>query len=123
MLVEQVRATGISVELTIEGTPRDGGEGVELSVFRIVQEALTNVMKHAGDADVTVDVRYTDRDLYVDITNDGTAVCLPAWTAGKGLVDMRERTELLGGELVAEPRPDGGFQVRGRFPFETRPGQ
>lgn len=123
VLVEQMRATGMSVELNIQGSHRQGDEGVELSIFRIVQEALTNVIKHAEGTRACVDIRYTDLGLYVDIVNDGATVTLPTRTEGKGLVGMRERTQLLGGELFAAPRPGGGFRVRGRFPFETRSDQ
>lgn len=121
-LVDQVRAAGIPVQLRIEGIPRHGGNGVELSVYRVVQEALTNVMKHAGGATVQVQLRYTDQDLHLDIIDDGTTETLPASAAGTGLVGMRERAELFAGELEAGPRPGGGFQVHGRFPLETGPG-
>lgn len=121
-LVNQVRAAGIPAQLTIEGIPRHGGNGVELSVYRVVQEALTNVMKHAGGADVQVHLRYTDQDLHLDIIDNGTTETPPAPASGTGLVGMRERAELFAGELEAGPGPDGGFQVHGRFPLETGPG-
>lgn len=72
-----------------------------------VQEALTNVLKHANGANACVDIRYTEHDLCVDVVNDGAVVTLPAGSEGKGLVGMRERTELLNGELVAVPQPAG----------------
>jgi signal transduction histidine kinase len=121
-LVNQVRAAGIPVQLRIEGIPRHGGNGVELSVYRVVQEALTNVMKHAGGAKVEAHLRYTDHDLHLDIIDDGRTETLPAWASGTGLVGMRERAELFAGELEAGPRPGGGFQVHGRFPLDTGPG-
>jgi signal transduction histidine kinase len=94
--------------------------GVEAAAFRIVQEALTNVTKHAGEASATVRVSYGDRDLTVQIEDDGRGP-VPGGAAGsgKGLMGMRERVAALGGELEAGPRPEGGFRVRARLPMEV----
>lgn len=122
-LVDQVRAAGVPAELTIEGTPRRGGDGVELSAFRVVQEALTNVMKHSRRVThVGVLVRYTDEDVCLDIVDDGTADAPSrANGSGAGLAGLRERADLFGGHLEAGPRPGGGFQVQARFPLGTEP--
>lgn len=118
VLVEQVRAAGVPVELRVEGPRRPLGEGVESSVFRVAQEALTNVMKHASGAQVDIRLHYGDDELRLEITNDGPD--MPHMDgAGRGLVGMRERTELLDGELEAGPRTEGGFRVHARFPLQT----
>jgi signal transduction histidine kinase len=88
---------------------------VDLSAFRIVQEALTNTLKHAHASRAEVSLRYTDRGLEVEVLDDGVA---GAWAGrGRGIVGMRERTAMLGGELSAGPRPAGGFEVRARMPL------
>jgi signal transduction histidine kinase len=114
-LVEQVGAGGLRVELTIEGQARDLPAGVDLSAFRIVQEALTNTLKHAHASRADVSVRYTDAGLEVEVLDDGVAGA--PTERGRGIVGMRERAALLGGELSAGPRPAGGFGVRARMPL------
>jgi signal transduction histidine kinase len=114
-LLEQVGAGGLRVQLTVEGRPRDLPAGLDLSAFRIVQEALTNTLKHARASRADVSVRYSDASLEVEVLDDGTAA-VPAG-GGRGLVGMRERAALLGGELSAGPRPAGGFGVRARMPL------
>ena len=116
-LVEHVRQAGLRVDLSVEGTPLALPPGVDVSAFRIVQEALTNVVKHAGPARVTVIVRYGDRSLEIEVVDDGAGPSAPNGD-GHGLVGMRERIALYGGDLDAGPRPGGGFAVRARLPVE-----
>jgi signal transduction histidine kinase len=122
-LVAQVRQAGLPVTLTTSGTPRRLSPAVELSAYRIVQEALTNVLKHAGPAQVEVAVRYQDDGLVLRVTDDGRGAASSLATerlpsSGHGLVGMRERVSLFGGELSVGPRAGGGFEVRARIPVE-----
>jgi len=111
-LVAQVREAGLPVELSVEGNPRDLPVGLELSAFRIVQEALTNALKHAGDARATVRVRYSPDSLEIEIADDGAGAEAEADGGGHGLVGMRERVALYGGRFEANRRAAGGFTVR-----------
>ena len=113
-LIERVRGTGLPVELEIEGKPRPLPAAVELSAYRIVQEALTNTLKHA--VATRVRVRYGER-LELEIHDDGQGPRNAA-SAGNGLIGMRERAAMLGGELSAAPAPSGGFVVHARIPIE-----
>jgi signal transduction histidine kinase len=115
-LLEQVGAGGLRVRLTVSGQARGLPAGVDLSAFRIVQEALTNTLKHAHASRAHVSVRYSDTGLEVEVLDDGIAGA-PAG-GGRGIVGMRERAALVGGELSAGPRPAGGFGVRARMPLE-----
>jgi signal transduction histidine kinase len=115
LLVERMRESGLPVELRIEGEPRDLPVGIELSAYRIVQEALTNALKHAGDARATVAVRYRPGALELEIADDGGAEA-PAPSGGHGLVGMRERVALYGGRLQTGARPGGGYAVRALLP-------
>jgi signal transduction histidine kinase len=115
-LLEQVGAGGLRVKLTVTGQPRDLPAGMDLSAFRIVQEALTNTLKHAGASRADVSLRYTDASLEVEVLDDGVAA--GPGDRGRGIVGMRERAALLGGELSAGPRPAGGFGVHARMPLE-----
>ncbi len=115
-LVEQVRETGLAVEVAVEGERRPLPPGVDLAAYRIVQESLTNVIKHAGPARARVALRYDDRELRLEITDDGRGPGPSVNGGGHGLVGMRERVSLYGGSLEAAPVPDGGFQVRARLP-------
>jgi signal transduction histidine kinase len=112
-LVENVRAAGLAVDLTIEGTPQELAPGVDLSAYRIVQEALTNTLKHARASRALVRVRYAPAQLELDVRDDGIGGTV---TPGRGLVGMRERVAFLGGELEAGSTPSGGFVVRARIP-------
>jgi signal transduction histidine kinase len=114
-LVEQVRQSGLPVELSVEGRPVTLPAGVDLSAYRIVQEALTNALKHAGPAHAWVFVRYADGDVQIDVENDGRNDG-DGDGAGHGLVGMRERVALCGGELHSGPRPGGGFRISARLP-------
>jgi signal transduction histidine kinase len=115
-LVEQVRDTGLAVEVAVEGEPRQLPPGVDLAAYRIVQEALTNVLKHAGPARARVALRYGDRELGLEITDDGSGTSANGDGGGHGLVGMRERAALYGGSVEARPAPAGGFRVRARLP-------
>ena len=114
-LVEQVRQSGLPVELTVEGTPVKLPAGVDLSAYRIVQEALTNTLKHAGPAHAWVAVRYAGEDVEIEVDNDGNSEN-SGDGGGHGLVGMRERVALCGGELKSGPRPGGGFRISARLP-------
>jgi signal transduction histidine kinase len=116
-LVEQVRAAGLDVELSIEGDPRELPVGVDLSAYRIVQEALTNVLRHASASNAVVTVRYRDDSLVLVIVDDGRGPA-PDRSEGRGLIGMRERAVLVGGELQVGPGPDGGFAVKARIPLK-----
>jgi signal transduction histidine kinase len=116
-LLDQVREAGLPVELSTEGTPVELAPGVDLSAYRIIQEALTNALKHAGPARAWVVVRYGERDLELAIENDGRND--GDESRGHGLVGMKERVAVYGGELESGPRPGGGFAVRARLPIGT----
>jgi signal transduction histidine kinase len=115
-LVAQVTEAGLAVDVRVEGEPRPVPAGVGLAAYRITQEALTNVIKHAGPAHASVLVRYTDHDVTVEVLDDGHTTAPTAETGGHGLIGMRERAAVHGGELTAGPTPDGGFQVSARLP-------
>jgi signal transduction histidine kinase len=117
-LVQTVRDAGVPVALSVEGKPTELPPGVDVSAYRIVQEALTNVVKHAGPATATVVVRYGRRAVEVEVTDDGRG-SVNGSTNGHGLVGMRERIELHGGTLEAGGRSSGGFAVKARLPLET----
>jgi signal transduction histidine kinase len=119
-LVEQVRQSGLPVELTVEGEPVKLPAGVDLSAYRIVQEALTNALKHAGPAHAWVAVRYVGDDVEIEVANDGRSQG-ESDGAGHGLVGMRERVALCGGELHSGPRPGGGFRISARLPVAGSP--
>jgi signal transduction histidine kinase len=117
-LVEQVGRTGLAVELVVEGAPCPLPAGVDLSAYRIVQEALTNAVRHAGPGHARVLVRYGEHDLELQVSDDGRGAATPSPAGvGQGLVGMRERVHLFGGELHAGPRPEGGFAVAARLPI------
>jgi signal transduction histidine kinase len=116
-LVGQVRDAGLPVELQVEGEPRELPLGLELSAYRIVQEALTNALKHAGDARATVRVHYTDDSLELEVVDDGVGAAAAVASGGHGLVGMRERVALYGGRFEAGRRPAGGFTVRVLLPI------
>jgi signal transduction histidine kinase len=116
-LVTQVREAGLPVELHIEGEPREVPVGLELSAYRIVQEALTNALKHAGDARASVRVRYGPDSLELEIVDDGAGGPALAAGGGHGLVGMRERVALYGGRFQAGRGPNGGFTIRVLLPI------
>ena len=117
-LVEHIRGAGLPVELDIEGEPFALPAGVDVSAYRIVQEALTNALKHAGPAKARVTVRYESDAVELEISDDGRG---PGGAGGHGLVGMRERVELYGGSLRAGGRSTGGYAVSVRLPLERMP--
>ncbi|WP_129665515.1 sensor histidine kinase [Phytoactinopolyspora endophytica] len=120
-LIEKARGAGLQVDYGIYGDPQPVPAAVALSAYRVVQEALTNTVKHAAATGVDVRVRYLDKTLEVEVTNDGPGhpvrPVARRSSSGLGLVGMRERVAVHGGELEAQPRPSGGFQVRARLPL------
>jgi signal transduction histidine kinase len=116
-LVGQVREAGLPVELHLDGERRELPVGIELSAYRIVQEALTNVLKHAGESHASVRVHYGADSLELEIVDDGARAPLPVAGGGHGLLGMRERVALYGGRLDAGRRPSGGFAVRVLLPI------
>ena len=116
-LVAQVSEAGLPVDLRIEGEPRPLAPGIDLSAYRIVQEALTNALKHAGPARARVTVRYGDNELDIEIADDGAGAADEAPAGGHGLVGMRERVALFGGDLAAGAKRGGGYAVRARLPL------
>lgn len=117
-LLEQARKAGLPVEITVEGERRVLSPGVDLTAYRIVQEALTNARKHAHPARAQVTIRYNRNALDLEITNDGRRAG-NGEGPGHGLMGMRERVALYGGELEAAPRPGGGYAVHARLPVEA----
>jgi signal transduction histidine kinase len=116
-LIADTRAAGVDVSLTVDGHPAPLPPGLDLAAYRIVQEALTNVRKHAPGGRVTVRLRHGEADVDVIVEDTGGAPGPEAGGAGLGLVGMRERVELYGGTLEIGPLPGGGFAVRARLPF------
>jgi signal transduction histidine kinase len=124
-LVAGVAGAGQAVELAVEGDPGELPPAVDLAAYRVVQESLTNVVRHAGPAAATVRVAYGPSEVLVEVTDDGQG---PAPVSGRrsgdadpqvrgsGIAGMRERVAAAGGELEAGPRPGGGFRVAARLP-------
>src|SRR4051794_21303133 len=121
-LLARSRAAGLDVALTVQGAPRPLAQSVDLSAFRIVQEALTNVVKHAGRAPTSVTIAYGPEALELTIVDRGDGPPAgPAAPGGHGLIGMRERTALFGGTLTAGPRAGAGFEVRASLPYDEEP--
>jgi signal transduction histidine kinase len=119
-LLERVRAAGLHVDLRVDGAVSPLPQGVELSAYRVIQEALTNTIRHANAASACVRLAYSPDALTVEVTDDGrgaAAALLETPHRGYGLVGMRERVAMIGGELAAGPKVGGGFQVRARLPL------
>ncbi|GEA89941.1 hypothetical protein CCE01nite_38900 [Cellulomonas cellasea] len=117
-LVEQVRASGLRVSLVRMGTARRLPPGAGLTAYRICQEALTNILKHAGpDPTVTVVVQWLDASLVLEVGDDGRGAAAESDGLGQGLLGMRERAAMFGGSVTAGPRPGGGFRVRAQIPL------
>jgi signal transduction histidine kinase len=115
-LVREVRDAGLEVVVAIEGTPRPLPPALDLSAYRIVQEALTNTLKHAHASRAEIAVRYLDEALDVEVRDDGSG---DGGGSGHGLIGMRERVVAFGGSLAAGPAEDGGFAVAASFPLRT----
>jgi signal transduction histidine kinase len=118
-LVAGAAGAGRPVEVTVEGERVELPLAVDLAVYRIVQESLTNVARHAGPAKATVRLAFGSREVVVEVTDDGRGAAAGAHPdgGGHGIAGMRERAMALGGELAAGPRPQGGFHVRARLPL------
>jgi signal transduction histidine kinase len=114
-LVEETRAAGVDVELEVAGRPVELSAGVELTAYRVVQEALTNVIKHARPPRARVRLTYAPGELTVEVVDDGAAVTGPR-DSGRGIAGMRERVALYDGDLSVGPRAEGGFAVRAQLP-------
>jgi signal transduction histidine kinase len=121
-LVEQVREAGLPAALRVDGEPGPLEPGIALTVFRIVQEALTNVLKHAGQATAEVRLRFGVYWLTVEVDDTGRGPRPDGNTVGHGLVGMRERVALYGGTLRTGPRPGGGYRVYAKIPVERPAG-
>jgi signal transduction histidine kinase len=112
-LVERVRGAGVPVDLVVTGDRRPLAPGVDLCAYRVVQECLTNVLKHAGPASATVTLKYEPDRLVARVEDDGCrpAAAQPEQAGGHGLIGMRERARLYGGTLAAGRRAEGGYAV------------
>ncbi|MFD8820540.1 sensor histidine kinase [Streptomyces sp. NPDC059627] len=117
-LVETCTSAGLDVTFTTEGEPRPLSPGVDLTAYRIIQEALTNVTKHGAGQGADVRLSYAGTRLLISVTNEGTAAAEPA-DGGYGLMGMRERAHSVGGDLRAGPRPGGGFEVTTALPLHS----
>ena len=116
-LVQDARVAGLPIALSVSGEPRELPAGLDLAAYRIVQEALTNVRRHAATATtVTVELRFGDDDLCIDVTDDGPGTTTSAG-GGHGLIGMRERVQLYGGRLQAFASPGRGFRVVAELPL------
>lgn len=126
-LLERVRGAGVEVTMEVAGSPMRLPQGMALCVYRVVQEALTNVLKHAGPTRAAVTIRYERHTIVVRVTNEGDGTFQPnkEMSPGHGLIGMRERAKIYGGSVTAGPRALGGFEVRLTLPAPTtsdRPG-
>ena len=119
ILIGTVREAGLEVELDVQGEERELPPGVDLSAYRLVQEALTNTLKYAGPAQAWVTLRWRDDELELEVANNGSSEAASNGT-GHGLAGMRERVALCGGTLETGPRDGGGFVVRCHLPLESR---
>lgn len=113
-LAKQMASAGLPVEVVMEGTPRQLPQSIDVSAYRIVQEALTNTLKHAGPVQARVVIRYADCELDIEVTDTGRAK--GTRRGGHGLIGMRERASLFGGSLQAGARPEGGWRVSAKLP-------
>ena len=127
-LIDRLTAAGLPVELQVGGAPRALPPGLDLAAYRVVQEALTNVLKHAGKPRTTVRLDYREAELMVEVADAGRPIPAagPASStvpgSGRGLLGLRERIALYGGVLDAAPRPGGGWLVRARLPLDPAAG-
>jgi signal transduction histidine kinase len=127
-LMSRVRAAGLELDLRMAAVPPDLPPGLDLAAYRVIQEALTNVIKHADTTRASVSVEFADGDLIVAVADAGprdpvagcSAMAVPG--SGRGLLGLRERVGLYGGEVTAGPDADGGWRVRARLPVHPAPG-
>ncbi|MFG2617337.1 sensor histidine kinase [Streptomyces sp. NPDC048507] len=122
-LLEQAAAAGLTVHTSTEGRARSLPPGTDLAAFRILQEALTNVVRHSGSRTARIRLGWLPDTLELRVDDDGPATAAPAGGSGNGLAGMRERAGGLGGTIEAGPRPDGGFRVVARVPLKPVPHQ
>jgi signal transduction histidine kinase len=121
-LIEQVREAGLDVELTVTGVPRELDPGIDLTIYRIVQEGLTNALKHAGPARAQVRVAFGLDRLQLSVEDNGAGrAAAEAGHSGHGLVGMRERVSLYGGTLRTGPRVDRGYAITASIPLDPAP--
>jgi signal transduction histidine kinase len=118
-LVDQVRSAGLDVDLAVDGPLRPLAPALDLAAYRVVQEALTNTLKHSGAGKACVTIRYRASELAIEVVDDGTPPIGVLAGPGRGLVGMRERVALAGGAMHAGPGPGGGFAVSARFPLDV----
>ncbi|MGW3290658.1 sensor histidine kinase [Streptomyces sp. NPDC001002] len=118
-LIAKCETAGVEVTVTTEGEPRPLSPGVDLTAYRIIQEALTNVTKHGAGKGACVRLTYSDSRLLISVTNDGTGTPASVPGGGYGLMGMRERAHSVGGDLLAGPRPEGGFEVSTALPLHS----
>jgi signal transduction histidine kinase len=119
-LVARTESAGLSITTNIDGVPRPVPPGVDRAAYRIIQEALTNVARHAESAAARVDIAYQPDQLVVQVDDDGRGASVAQTSnGGRGIAGMRERVAALHGELEAGPRPGGGFRVRARLPLDS----
>jgi signal transduction histidine kinase len=116
--VERARTTGLDATLTIEGQRHDVPAAVDRTAYRIVQESLTNIARHAAAVTASVRIDYRPDALAIRVDDDGKAAPDAAPVPGVGLLGMRERVTALGGRLRAEPRNEGGFTVQAELPVD-----
>jgi signal transduction histidine kinase len=119
MLLGAVRDSGLPVDLAVDGEPRELPPGVDLSAFRVVQEALMNAFEYAGPAHAWVTVRWRADELELEIAHDGHTDAGPNGGGGRGLIGMKERVSLYGGSIESGPRQGGGFVVKAHLPLEA----
>jgi len=117
-LLEQVRTAGLAVDLHISGEPRELPPALELSAYRIVQEALTNTLRHANATHAIATLRFDSDAVDVEVVDDGTPSAAGDRTGGRGLIGMRERAAAVGGDIEAGPAGAGGFRVAARLPLD-----
>jgi signal transduction histidine kinase len=115
-LFRQCEEAGLPVALEVTGDPEHLAAGLELSVYRVVQESLTNSLKHAGPARAVVRLHYRPGMLELEVIDDGRGASAIRTEGGQGVIGMRERVEAFGGTFVTGPRPGGGFRVTATFP-------
>jgi signal transduction histidine kinase len=121
-LAEQVREAGLTVRLTVAGTPRPLDPGIDLTIYRIVQEGLTNALKHAGPASAQVSIAFHPDRIVLTVDDDGAGEsAVPSGRSGHGLVGMRERVALYGGSLRAGPRGSQGYSLAADIPLDPAP--
>jgi signal transduction histidine kinase len=118
LLVERMKEAGLPVQLSMDDIPASMPRGVDLTAYRIVQEGLTNALKHSNPTCVQVNIRVLDRAVQIEVDDDGIPNPASAGGHGHGLIGMRERVAIYGGELDAGPAPGRGFRLKARIPFE-----